>query len=785
MPTEYIVQDNDSLWKIAKENGLTLQELIALNPQYKANPGDIKPGEKVALQETTTVPGAGDKKDTTEIVPPEEKIPFDPNMYNFEFRGANLAIIDFTDDNSNKLWVYDKANKIYRPYESIEAVANYYSLDPQVVTDNINNLETTVRDAHPDQFGGTWLNDDYMVNNNGAAIKEPQIKSNVTGLKGMYGATKKDIEAEQHAGGLINTMMTQLKDKGQLSQATFDEEFKEQASLAKYVNALAYGGYSIADVFRDVKAVELSNGGNKVYDNIKGIHETTPAAQWTGTDDGRRVKNDVNLLVPSELMGWDTELFENPIFQIPNGAYKSIVKPMDWSSPEFQEDAEKMEAAYFDIMMQQAEATTEQDKALADSSWNDFKTNLEKQYGIRLSSDARQAWSQIQEITSSHNQRGLGNSGIMNKIMDAQSTDVRRSNDILRDAKLTEEETNHRNYLLNAGTEEEIATFISENPDKAVEWGFKPSEEIKNSLSIAGLKAQFPDMDDKEIQLYHDMMLDGNENYRSKLHKNLYSNKYNLQMEKKDYQIGAVTYDKDGNVNGGYGLMRQRAQEAQDANKDYDEGSGFIDGDISDSVLDGEEGTAPETPENVKYQDAPGPVDNSGTPPTGNKLTIEQANDPKNWKDGKYTGVDNANSGTTNYQTYTARTGDTSSRIASKYGFSLDDWKNANKDTIKDVNNIYAGKTYNLPNTQKSKKQDYSAAADAAKDINKMVTPTGSANASPKSTYSGGSIVDYLSSIGQDSSQTNRKKLAGEQGIKDYSFSASQNTDLLKKLRGY
>ncbi|WP_212949424.1 DUF3597 family protein [Siminovitchia terrae] len=47
-----------------------------------------------------------------------------------------------------------------------------------------------------------------------------------------------------------------------------------------------------------------------------------------------------------------------------------------------------------------------------------------------------------------------------------------------------------------------------------------------------------------------------------------------------------------------------------------------------------------------------------------------------------------------------------------------------------------------------------------------------------------GSIVDYLKSINVDSSFANRKKLAAKQGIKDYTGTALQNTQLLKKLRG-
>lgn len=46
------------------------------------------------------------------------------------------------------------------------------------------------------------------------------------------------------------------------------------------------------------------------------------------------------------------------------------------------------------------------------------------------------------------------------------------------------------------------------------------------------------------------------------------------------------------------------------------------------------------------------------------------------------------------------------------------------------------------------------------------------------------SIVDYLKSIGENSSFANRKKLAAKYGIKNYSGTAAQNTQLLKKMRG-
>lgn len=45
----YIVKSGDNLSSIAQRNGLTLQQLIALNPQFASNPNLIRPGQTVNL----------------------------------------------------------------------------------------------------------------------------------------------------------------------------------------------------------------------------------------------------------------------------------------------------------------------------------------------------------------------------------------------------------------------------------------------------------------------------------------------------------------------------------------------------------------------------------------------------------------------------------------------------------------------------------------------------------------------------------------------------------------
>ncbi|GIN93311.1 hypothetical protein J22TS1_43620 [Siminovitchia terrae] len=68
----------------------------------------------------------------------------------------------------------------------------------------------------------------------------------------------------------------------------------------------------------------------------------------------------------------------------------------------------------------------------------------------------------------------------------------------------------------------------------------------------------------------------------------------------------------------------------------------------------------------------------------------------------------------------------------------------------------------------------------------KPITPNqkpAQAQPKPSGAYTGGSIVDYLNSIGVDSSAANRRKLAKEYGVSNYDLSATKNLELLNKMR--
>lgn len=62
--------------------------------------------------------------------------------------------------------------------------------------------------------------------------------------------------------------------------------------------------------------------------------------------------------------------------------------------------------------------------------------------------------------------------------------------------------------------------------------------------------------------------------------------------------------------------------------------------------------------------------------------------------------------------------------------------------------------------------------------------PVKAKKATGKRAYTGPSLVDYLRSIGKSSSFASRRTLAHNNGIKPYTGTARQNTQLLNKLRG-
>lgn len=117
---------------------------------------------------------------------------------------------------------------------------------------------------------------------------------------------------------------------------------------------------------------------------------------------------------------------------------------------------------------------------------------------------------------------------------------------------------------------------------------------------------------------------------------------------------------------------------------------------------------------------------------------------------------------------------DTVQKTVSSVNNTVNTVKNTVTNTAKSVKKVES-------NTNKIKKAVAPAKSKAtAKTTPKTKTKTKTIK---KTTYKGDSIVDGLKSVGVNSSYDNRKKIAKANGIKNYTGTAKQNTELLNKLK--
>ena len=118
---------------------------------------------------------------------------------------------------------------------------------------------------------------------------------------------------------------------------------------------------------------------------------------------------------------------------------------------------------------------------------------------------------------------------------------------------------------------------------------------------------------------------------------------------------------------------------------------------------------------------------------------------------------------------------DTVQKTVSTVNNSVNSVKNTVNNTAKSVKKVES-------NTNKIKKAISTTKPKATAKTTPKTT-TKKTNTIKKTSYKGDSIVDGLKSVGVNSSYDNRKKIAQANGIKNYTGTAKQNTELLNKLK--
>lgn len=190
-------------------------------------------------------------------------------------------------------------------------------------------------------------------------------------------------------------------------------------------------------------------------------------------------------------------------------------------TPEYQAALDKLDTSYYDIMMQQMLAQTQEEQQAAQYNWDTFKKQTQETLGVSLQDNALNAWDQIQGLrnqsTPYFSGRNLEGSGLENESIDAYLRSIRRTDASNRTTTANSQEKQHMLYLQSFATPAQIKAFVDSNPELAKSYGFVPSDEIKNSMSYAALKAKYPNMPDDEIKANIASVLDEYGNYRSKI----------------------------------------------------------------------------------------------------------------------------------------------------------------------------------------------------------------------------------------------------------------------------
>lgn len=465
------------------------------------------------------------------------------------FWTGDYSLVKFSSDpgpgDTSTVWLVDKKTKEMRPFLSKEAMENFFE-NPDEVYDKIITMPASDLDEDG-MLAGFQLLDESMGIDVDGILKETDINPATTGLR--YGKdVNEDIEmlAYQGLDGLIS-LIKQNSDSGIAS--TFIDEIKgDKNLLGMYIGAMAYGDYTLQDIYKDIKRRELVKGGDTEMEGLKLINPEMIRGDYLATNEGAMAHTQPVLTVPPMIGNLDTSMLDFKIFDIPQEAFQTLVPVLDVTSPEFKEEMEKIQSAFHDIMMQQLEAKTEQDKSMADYNYERFREQVKEMYGWELSDNAVKGWDQLQQIGQGFGKRGLSGSGLHEEAEDKMLQDVRRADERMRTQQRTVEEDKMIEKYRTSGSPDDIQKLIDEDKAKglgrddwrATQWGLVPSQEVVDWFAAENLKELYPNLSDEEINNYRTSILDEGGNYRSTLYRNYVADRLGIERSKKGFQVDTL-----------------------------------------------------------------------------------------------------------------------------------------------------------------------------------------------------------------------------------------------------
>lgn len=538
---------------------------VANNIDTKGNPGYFGPISYAALSNTpqpgssqpgTQQPGAQQGYfNPNYAMQTGESTPVTPGGTAYNMGASSLVnFADVEGVDPKAVWWVDNNSKTIRPFGSMEAFNSVYA-------SNLDAALQSIRTVHPSDLGeGGMFGPDkgYQILDFNYAIRPDgtmkEMAASNSQLQTRYGQPI-NSQLEQDGLLLVDGFFNTMQKTGSGVDSNFLNTLKgDKSVVAFYLNALTYGGYSLSDIYRDIKKRELVAQGAPGAENIVPISASATKSTHQNTPEGQASSIDVSTQPPQQIGDLPSSLLNLSIYNIPDEAFKTLVPILDPGSPEFQDAMNNVETAYYDVLLQQLTAQTEQEKAVADYNWSTLKGDIEQQLGIQLSNNALDAWKQVEGAINQYAEAGIQGSGIEAENIDEYLQRVRMSDKVNRLASMSKKEAEDAAYYQKYATSAQIQQLIAEDQAKgltkdqwrATKWGLVPSDDIKNAMSFNTLKQQYPNLSDEEINRYISTTMDAQGNYRSSLYQK-YMTGSNLGVD-----APGTTYIKDaaGNITG-------------------------------------------------------------------------------------------------------------------------------------------------------------------------------------------------------------------------------------------
>jgi len=622
--------------------------------------------------------------------------------------------------------------------EKADGTYEYYGINGQLSGQGITG-ETS--DWDPNKTYEEQMNPQQDIKNDGSTdATDPSSSDTIVNVTQFYNKTPDETTTK--TGFVIASGILNMAEKSGVSQSTIDAIKSDPAKLNFYVNAVAYGGYTATDVWKEIKRQDAISKGDTSLTNTPVINGEQLKSEYGKTSQYTTANSSPVVSLPALIDGIETSAYNLPIFNLPDDLFNKFQPMLDITSDEFKSELDNIKSLYYDNIEKQLNAKSNQEHALALAEFEKLNEQLNKTYGLQLSNNAFDAYDQLNTMGKQFSEAGISDSGIAEEAKDRYLNKVRKNDALLRDEKLDSKEKEKMDYYINKASPAEIKKALDSGEitkENLSKWGMIPSDEDISYYSLSNLKTMYPEASDEYLKMIADSAIDtstGFPMYKStnyhNLSTNLLSNYENKTKTKQEV------------------LLSKNLTKEENAYKKYSAtGVGEAMTEAEKLALQNKTDSKIITPAVTKTD----PIVQTPAPTATSKFM--------GWDGSSETmgPVDDtpANRALTNKKTIELK--------------------------AKEAQNPVVQTPITPVKNEVVKPVDTSS-------ITKNNMGTGSvtsSNTTPKwnTGYKGSSVQDFFTSSGLSGDKATRAKYASEAGITGYDYSAAKNTELLKKLRGF